>query len=77
MFSKNRGILPNSFYEVSKTPMPAPAKDNTRNCSPVFFMNVEISSTVHYQSRPRFIHRDQAGFVHNGRHGMTSETQCK
>ena len=65
------GILPNSFYEATITPIPKPEKDNTKkeHYRPISLMNIaaEILNNMLakriQQYIKRLIHHDQIGFI--------------
>ena len=70
---KEKGTLPNSFYEANVTPIPKPDKDTTRkeNSRTIFLMNIDekilkkkkIPANQIQEQINRIIHNDSVGFI--------------
>ena len=68
---EEEGTLPNSFYEVTITPIPKPDKDNTEeeNYRPISLMNIDAEILNNMlakriqQHTKKLIHHDQVGFI--------------
>ena len=69
--TEEEGMLPNSFYEATITPIPKPAKNTTKleNHRPIFLMNIDakilnkLSAYQIQQYIKRIKHHDQVEFI--------------
>ena len=81
--TEEEGMLPNSFYEATITPIPKPAKNTTKleNHRPIFLMNIgakilnKLSAYQIQQYIKRIKHHDQVEFIPESQDGSIYTTQ--